>query len=241
MADGNKVITPDGLNRILKAVGKEYCPKNLDRQALVRGIDECIELYCEALKFHNNKYEMSQRGPLETALDLAKRLRQLMKDDSVWHDDRWRHASPQTPRVAIQSLEVLVAQKLAQQAYDHDYEDSEVSWRDSFQLWSPFETLVGDWLPVLYAELGFPNANSPDELASKNGPFIRFARAIAYELDVKMNGRPYAASSFIRAVKNVAAGNVRRALPRELAEVQELAETHRDYLRAAVKSPKWPK
>jgi hypothetical protein len=239
MADGNKVITPDGLNRILKAVGKEHWPKNLDRQALVRGIDECMELYCAALKFHNDKYEMSQRRHLKLALGRAKRLRQLMKDDSLWHDNLWQYiigkaSPPQTPRTAIQALEVLIAQELAERAYDKD--DVETSYRHSFQARSPFEALFGDWLPLLYVELGFPNSKSPDELASKNGPFIRFARAVAYELNVKKNGRPYAANSFIKAVKNVAAGNVRRALPRELTEVEYYAESHRDGLRAVLKS-----
>jgi hypothetical protein len=235
MVDGDKVVTPDSLNKILKAVGKEHCPKNLDRQALARGINECMELYCAALKFHNDKYEMSQRRHLELVLGRAKRLRQLMKDDSLWHDDLWQYlsnkASPaQTPRAAIQALEALIACELAERAYDKD--DVETSYRHSFQARSPFEALFGDWLPLLYTELGFPNGR----LASKDGPFVRFARAVADELKLKKNGRPYAANSFIKAVKNVAAGNVRRALPRERSEVEYYADFHRDALRA-LRSP----
>jgi hypothetical protein len=240
MADGNRVIAPNGLNRILKAVGKEHCPKNLDRQALVRGIDECTELYCAALKFHNDKYEMSQRRHLKLVLGRAKRLRQLMKDDSLWHDDLWQYLSKkvspaQTPRGSIQALEVLIDRELAERAYDKH--DVERSYRHSFQARSPFEALFGDWLPLLYTELGFLDAKSPEELASKKGPFIRFARAIADELKLKKNGRPCAANSFIKAVKNVAAGNVRRALPRERSEVEYYADFHRAALRNVLKSP----
>ena len=240
MADNKLIIGPTGLDRILKSVGKEHCPKNLDSHALVRGMDECIELYGAALKFHNDKYEMSQRRHLKLVLGRAKRLRRLMKEDDLWHDGLWQYlakkASPaQTPRAAIQALEVLIESELAERAYDED--DVETSYRHSFQARSPFEALFGDWLPLLYAELGFQNAKSLDELASKNGPFIRFARAIADELKLKKNGRPYAANSFIKAVRNVAAGNVRRALPRELTEVEYYAEFHRLGLRAVLKSP----
>jgi hypothetical protein len=228
------------LDQILKSAGKEHCPKDLDRAALIRGLNECIELYSAALKFHNDKHEMSQRWQLKLVLGRAKRLRQLMKDDSLWHDDLWQYlsnkASPaQTPRAAIQALEVLIDRELVERAYDKD--DVETSYRHSFQARSPFEALFGDWLPLLYTELGFLNAKSPDELASKKGPFIRFARSIAHELKLKKNGQPYEANSFIKAVKNVAAGNVRRALPRERSEVEYYADFHRDALRSVLKSP----
>ena len=175
-----------------KSVGKENCPENLNRPALVRGIDECIQLYCAALKFDNDKYEMSQRRHLKLVRSRAERLRQLMADDSIWHDDLWQHlsdrASPsQTPRAAIQALEVPIDQELAERRYDKD--DVETSYRHSFQVRNPFEAMFGDWLPLLYAVLGFPNAKSCDEIASKNGPFIRFARAIADELKLKPSGQ----------------------------------------------------
>lgn len=226
-------VTAKGLDRILKSVGKEHCPPNLDRAALLRGIDECIELYGASLKFHNDKHEMSRRRHLKLVLGRAKRLRQLMKDDDIWRDDLWKSLSnkastTQTPRSAVQALEALITQELYERSYD--WEDVETSYRHSFQGRSPFEALFGDWLPLLYTELGFRSGR----LASKNGPFIRFARAVANEFKIKKNGRRYAAASFIKAVKNVATGNVRRKLPREASEVEYYAEFHRDGLRAAV-------
>ncbi|WP_396604489.1 hypothetical protein ACFLEY_02185 [Bradyrhizobium sp. YCK136] len=234
MVDEKVVIAPAGLNRVLKAVGKEHFPKNLDREALAQGIDECIELYCAALQYHNDKYEMSQRRRLKLVLNRAKRLGQMMKDDSLWHDNLWGHLSKpaQTPRAVIQTLQDLITRELAERQYDKD--DVETSWRHSFQARSPFEALFGDWLPIVYTELGFSGAKSPSELASKNGPFIRFSRAIAGEMKLKKAGRPYAANSFIKAVKDVAAGKVRRALPRERSEVEYYADFHRDRLKKSL-------
>jgi hypothetical protein len=236
MKNDGLTISTAGLDRILKSVAKEHCPQNLDRAALLRGINECIELYGASLKFHNDKHEMLQRRHLKLVLGRVQRLRQLMKDDDLWSDDLWKYLSnkastAQTPRSAIQALEVLITRELAERSYDKD--DAETSYRHSFQARSPFEALFGDWLPLLYTELGFPNGR----LASKDGPFVRFARAVADEFQIKKSGRRYAAASFIKALKNVAAGKVRRTLPREPTEVEYYAELHRDALRTVLKSP----
>jgi hypothetical protein len=199
------------------------------------GINECIELYDAALRCHNDRHEMQQRRQLKLVLGRVQRLRRLMNDDTIWADDfwkskSWRAAPPQTPRAAIEALKVLINQEIFERTYD--YEDTEDSYRHSFQARSPFEALFGDWLPLLYSELGFPTG----DLTSKNGPFIRFARAVADELKIKKNGRRYAAESFIKAVRNVAAGNVRRSLPRPLPDLEYYAEFHRDGIRAVLKS-----
>lgn len=224
MIDAKIVIAPEGLNRILKAVGKEHCSKNLNPQALAECIEECIELYYSALECHNDKLEMSQRRRLKLILDRTKWLRQMMKDDNLWRNNLGG------ARAAIQALQDVIARELAEREYDKG--DLETSWRHSFQARSPFEALFGDWLPIVYTELGFSGSKTPSELASKKGPFIRFARAIAGEMKLKKAGRPYAANSFIKAVKDVAAGKVRRALPRERSEVEYYADIHRDRLRS---------
>src|SRR6266850_2081032 len=134
MADANKVITPAGLNRILKAVGKEHCPPNIDRDALARGLAQCIEWHGEAQKFHTDEYEMAQRLALATVLARVKRLRRLMKDDGVWHDDLWRYlahkASPaQSPRAAMESLEILISEEIRQRSIVDVYEDLDIQYR----------------------------------------------------------------------------------------------------------------
>src|SRR5712672_1277783 len=136
MSDGDKVITSAGLNRILKAVGKEHCPPNIDRDALARCLDQCIEWYGEAQKYHTEKHEMAQRLALGTVLSRVKRLRRLMKDDSVWHDDLWRYIAknaspPQSPRGAIESLEILIGEEMRQRCVVAAYEDVDIAYRHS--------------------------------------------------------------------------------------------------------------
>ena len=91
MANGNKVISPTALNRILKGVGKEHCPANADRDAIVRGLDQCIEWYEEAKRLSTNKYLNSQKRQLRIIHDRAMRLQQLMKDDDLWDNKFWQH------------------------------------------------------------------------------------------------------------------------------------------------------
>lgn len=243
MADANKVITPAGLNRILKAVGKEHCPPNLDREALARGLDQCIEWYGEAEKFHTDKYEMAQRLALSTVLARVKRLRRFMKDDDVWRDDLWRYLAPkssppQSPRAAIESLEILINEELRQRTYVDAYEDCDIAYRHSFQAFSPFRWLVGDWLSAVYFGLKFQNATLSDGLASETGGYVRFARAVTDELNIKMRGRRYAGASFVKAIKDVARWDVRRRLPRDSDELQVHAWDRRQIILSIVETPK---
>jgi hypothetical protein len=241
MSDANKVITSAGLNRILKAVGKEHCPANIDRDALARGLDQCIEWYGEAQKFHTEKYEMAQRLALATVLSRVQRIRRLMKDDDVWHDDLWRYLAhksspPQSPRTAIESLEILISQEIWQRSILDIYEDVDIAYRHSFRAFSPFQWLIGDWLPALYSGLQFQNATLSEGLASATGAYVRFARAVADELNIKKLGRRYAIASFVKAIKNVASWDVRRRLPRELPELQEYARDRRHILLSIIET-----
>ncbi|CEG09781.1 hypothetical protein BN961_03213 [Afipia felis] len=239
MSDANKVITSAGLNRILKAVGKEYFPASLDREALASGLNQCIEWYGEAQKFHTDKYEMAQRRELEMVLARVERLRRLMKDDDIWRDDRWHYLAhqgspPQTPRAAVESLERLIGEEIFQRSVVDAYEDMDILYRHTFQAFSPFEWLIGDWLPAVYAGLQFECATISDGLASATGPYVRFARATADELNIKKLGRRYAVASFVKAIKTVSSWDVRRRLPRELYELQVHAQDRRDILLSIV-------
>jgi hypothetical protein len=242
MSDANKVITSAGLNKILKAVGKEYCPPNIDGDAFAKGLDQCIEWYGDAQKFHSEKYEMAKRLALSTVLSRVKRLRRLMKDDDVWHDDLWRYLAhksspPQSPRAAIVSLEILISEELRQRTYVDVYEDVDIAYRHSFQAFSPFQWLIGDWLPAVYSGLKFQNSILSEGLASATGPYVRFARAVADELNIKKLGRRYAVASFVKAIKNVASWDVRRRLPRELPELQAYARDRRHILLSITQTP----
>jgi len=239
MSDINKVITAAGLNRILKAVGKEHFPADLDREALASGLNQCIEWYGEAQKFHTDKNETAQRRGLAIVLARVKRLRRLMKDDDIWRDDLWRYLAhksspPQTPRAAIESLELLISSEIQQRSVVDVYEDADIAYRHSFQAFSPFEWLIGDWLPAVYAGLQFKRATVLDGLASATGPYVRFARAVADELNIKKLGRRYAIASFVKAIKAVASWDVRKSLPRDLCELQAHAQDRRDILLSIV-------
>ncbi len=240
MADGNKAISPAALNRLLKGVGKEHCPANADRDAIVRGLDQCIEWYEEAKKCSTNKYLTSQIKQLRIVRARAKRLQQLMKDDDVWDNKFWQHradhADPRqlTPRLAVHSILSTIDREVAQRGFDPESRYYQLT----FQAHNPLELLFGDWLPVLYNEAGFLGGTSVEMLASKNGPYMRFAKLVAKELfQIKVLGRPYAVGSFIKAVNNVASPPISRRRiwsddPGDLEFFQWAAENRRDELRS---------
>ena len=244
MTDGDKVVTPDSLNRILKAIGKEHCPPNVDHDALTRGLDQCIEWYEEAKRLSTNKYLTSQKKELRIVRGRAKRLQQLMKDDDLWDNKFWQHradhAVPRqlTPRLAVHSILSMVDRELAERGFDKEGQHYQLT----FQQHNPLELLFGDWLPVLYKAAGFRGGTSVELLASKKGPYMRFAKLMAKELlRTKVLGRPYAVGSFIKAINNVASPPISRQRiwsddPGDLEFFQRVAEDRRDELRSIVSS-----
>jgi hypothetical protein len=116
------------------------------------------------------------------------------------------------------------------------YEDVDIAYRHSFQAFSPFQWLIGDWLPAVYSGLKFQNSTLSEGLASATGAYVRFARAVADELNIKKLGRRYAIASFVKAIKNVASWDVRRRLPRELPELQEYARDRRHILLSIIET-----
>jgi len=247
MADRTQYISISGMNRILKSVRPDSLT-TIDQDAFAKGLDRCIELYEDAKKYHTQKLEASQQRQLEIALNRAQRLQQLMKDEKVWEDDLWRRRcdsaepSETPPRVAIQSIIRLVRGEL------DDRQGSLGYYRGTLTLRSPFEWLFGDWLPVVYAAAHFPNSESLKDLVSKNGPYIRFSKAVAGELKIRKLGRPYATASFIKAIKNAASSRISRRirwyepylLPGEgnAGFFEQGPQALRDHLRLVIASPR---
>jgi hypothetical protein len=201
-----------GINRILNSV-KPHSLANIDRDAFARGIDECVFLYEEAKKYYTQKLNTSQKRQLRTVLDRAERLEKLMKDESVWSDKLWimdcdpAEHSPTSPRAAIQAIVRLVRIELQRRNAVSGY------YQGTFRLRSPFEWLFGDWLVVVYKTAHFPYGGSLKDLVSKNGPYLRFAKAVAKELRVRRLGRPYANASYVKAIKGASSQKISRRKP----------------------------
>jgi hypothetical protein len=68
-------------------------------------------------------------------------------------------------------------------------------------------------LVFVYQEAHFPESGSLKDLVSKNGPYLRFAKAIAEELKVRRLGRLYATDSYIKAIKNAHSPKISRRKP----------------------------
>ena len=226
MGESDKQITLSGMNRILRAVGKLHYPPVMDDAALARGLNECIGFYREAIKHQHDKHEVAQRKELDDVRTCVKRLRRLMKDDELWNE---------VSRAAVSTLEDSINREVSEK-YEDDYHDVGPSYRHSFQAFSPFEWLVGDWLPVVYSELKFKNSTLSEGLASGKGPYLRFAKAVAKELGISKLGKGYADASIINAIKSVSEWNVRRRLPRDSVDLELYAGDRRDQIRSAVQS-----
>jgi hypothetical protein len=76
---------------------------------------------------------------------------------------------------------------------------------------SPFEWLVGNWLPEIYAHYFGIRAGLQRRRDGKlDGPFIRFAEKALVELRIMHRGRPYTREAIARALTDARANRVRR-------------------------------
>jgi hypothetical protein len=127
-------------NKIFNAVGPELIRPDLNKTAMIRGINLCIKWYGEARTFSTNKWEKGRVRCLELIYKRAKGLDVLLaREDSLLA----LGAPPTLFRIYIQQLITIVEHSLKSKG-------TEPFYKDSFKVRSPFEWLVAHFLPNVF-------------------------------------------------------------------------------------------
>jgi hypothetical protein len=200
-------------DRILAAVGEDNFPTDVDRAALVRGLGLCAEWYREAERYSTDRAEDQRARRTALVSKTAKRLHQLLVEDNrdrlyAW-DSLFARISKDgpDPRAVLNNIIQLAERVL------HEHDDGggpAKAYQRSFRKWSPFEWLVGRWLPLVYIELDLINPGNLKGLIAKDSPFQRFIVASLAELDITNSGKPYSRDSIVKAISLPFTGQVRR-------------------------------
>jgi hypothetical protein len=202
-----KEIGHPELERILKDVGKDYCVSVLEPDALIRGIKVCVSFYEDAVKYHTNKYSAEQEKRLNLVVKTTKRLMLLLNDD-VWQSIFRAETKTEQCLVAVRQICETSNRMLAENS---DADGPINFYKDNYKKRSPFDWLVGHFLPLVYMHGGFAHIAGPKELVAHDSPYMRFAMATVRELGILVDGKPYARSTFIKAISGIFERRVRRA------------------------------
>jgi hypothetical protein len=193
-------ITDDGADRIIAAVGEKL---QSDKQGLIRCLNLCGEWYRSAVAFSSNKPEKDLARRLAMISKTARRLNQLLASEAIQQSLFMSIPAEEFPRAALDGAAQLVV--MADRCLNRIPHGPSKSYRRSFKRRSPFEWLVGNFLPDVF-ELNFQRAAS----AYENGAFIRFAESVVTEAKIAKAGKSYSRASIAKALRNERAGLVRR-------------------------------
>ncbi|RWB39799.1 MAG: hypothetical protein EOQ46_26575 [Mesorhizobium sp.] len=199
------------VNRILDAIGPEHFPEGLDRAELSRGLDLCAQWYREALRYSTRKSELQHQGRLAAISKTAKRLRLLLDEEGKAQEQngsgtlhfKKMHETQELLRTLIEATEGQLLQREKQ-------DGPQAAYQRSFRKWSPFEWLVGRWLPLVYMEIGMKDPGSLESLVARDSPYVRFVLAALTELGARNGATHYSRSSVIKAIRLPFTGKVRR-------------------------------
>jgi hypothetical protein len=200
-----KEIGPNGLQRILKDVGQDCCEKILEPDALLRGFALCLVWYKDAQKYHTNKYTTEQIRRLGLVIQASKRLEQLL----VQGAEREDFGSPSVIDNCLGS--VRLARKDSSLQLTRIFSKGPGrSYRANYQKRSAFEWLVAHFLPLIYINGGFLQIEDEKTFLGKDSPYLRFSMAAVKEFGIISNGKPYARSSYVKALTDAFSDTIRR-------------------------------
>jgi hypothetical protein len=158
-----KARLKSSLDRILSEIKQP--PPNLDRNALLSGLELCVRWYCDAQRFGHKKPVKNQRSRLDLIEKTAKRLQVLLTDDILATMDRT--STMVHPREFLAELTSAV-QKARDPLPLGDLQDF-LEYVAGFRQRSPLEWLAGYCLRDIY-ELHCRRKATP----TLTGEYVRF-------------------------------------------------------------------
>jgi hypothetical protein len=191
-----------GIARILNAVGSDFTPANLDKAALRRSLQWSAIWYRTKVQLRPSERAKLQRQ-LRGIKIAAKKLASQLSDEGVWRELSAEVLLNQDcPRATLKDLLKAIDRALLRR-------DGGTGTKNSFEARSPFEWLVGKYLPGVFKRHFGRRPAFSRKNRTPSGPYIRFAAQVLTELKVNNRGRPYKLGAIARAFDDARHGRVR--------------------------------
>jgi hypothetical protein len=214
---------PDHVYRILTAVDPKIVSPVLDWRKLLRGIENSVEFYQNAIEARRKKDRIDELDWLKQLRATAQRLQGLLKPEniisfraykselvsqstldpkyhSLWSESEFDDYPPEDdPHCSDEGLEDLIGRcrkelEDLEQGKWMNPDEASPERKALYQLHSPFEWLVGVLLPRTFkSHFGY------DPPFTSNGAYARFAEAVLREFGItKSNGKAYKRAYIVR-------------------------------------------
>jgi hypothetical protein len=215
---------PDHVSRILTAVDPQVVPPVLDWRKLLRGIENSVEFYQNAIEVRRGKDRSDELDWLKQLYETAQRLEGLLKPENIirfraykselvsksisdpkYHDlylesEFDDYPSKYDSHCSDEVLEDLIGrcrrelEDLEQGLLTLTPGEAGPERKALYQLHSPFEWLVGVLLPRT-----FKSHFGYEPPFTKDGAYARFAEAVLREFGItKSNGKAYRRTYIVR-------------------------------------------
>jgi hypothetical protein len=191
---------------ILEAVGKTLVRSDLDKAALIRGLNLCVEWHREAREYSTNKAVRDRERRLAMIYKKAKALDHLLAEDDS-------SMALRVPLSAKESFRAPINQiiQIADREIKHRDDEGPIkAYEDSFKIRSPFEWLVGFYLTDVFMLMSVAPIRDQKEFLSSKSPYVRFVQAVLAQLRIGVDGKPYSSASIIKAASSRFTGELRR-------------------------------
>jgi hypothetical protein len=191
-----------GIARILNAVGSDFTPANLDKAALRRSLQWSATWHRTIGQLRPSKRAKLQRQ-LRGIKIAAKKLASQLSDEGVWRELSAEVLLNQDcPRATLKDLLKAIDRALLRR-------DGGTGTKNSFEARSPFEWLVGKYLPGVFKRHFGRRPAFSRKNRTPSGPYIRFAAQVLAELEVNYRGRPYRLETIAKAFSDARSGRAR--------------------------------
>lgn len=181
---------------ILKAAGRYPDRDEINKVALLRGINLCHHWYNDAQFFSTDRAESDRRDYLAKVYKKAKALDVLLSQSMSWLPIGSPPSSSETYRSGIRQIIATIDRKL------RPPRKGERAYPNSFKTRSPFEWLVAYYLLDVFALLNVGPTDNLEDMLAQRGPYIRFAQAVLTELKIGVKGKPYSLESIAKALRS---------------------------------------
>jgi hypothetical protein len=175
-------VNLEDADSILNAVGRKFYPADLDKLEMIRGIVLCGDWYRQAIYYGTKKSERQRERTLALISKAAKRLEQLLAEDDaqkLYVGDSLTALLSKDGHDAKQMLRRLFNEAERNLKSRTIKNGPTAAYRESFRKWSPFEWIVGRWLPLVYMELKMHDPGSIEALVAKDSPLHSLRHGVA--------------------------------------------------------------
>jgi hypothetical protein len=194
---------------ILKAAGRDPGDGEINKVALLRGIEICHGWYNDAQFYSTNRGQSDRREYLEKVYKKAKALDVLLSKNSSWLPLGPPPSSSETYRACIKEIIANIDRELKPRgppaSADRELKprgQPASAFHDGFKSRSPFEWLVAYYLPDVFGLLKIGSIDTVEEFSPQKGSYIRFAQAVLAELKIDIKGKPYSPESITKAFRS---------------------------------------